>query len=393
MCRAGIALSVLLAVAPLSRAAAEAGPDCLAVPEACTLAEVARAVNFFAGAAVASPEQVGVAETLGTHFNSLTPEDDLKWGALAPSVGVYDFAEADALVALAESVGARVRGHTLVWSRGPLPADLADAVNAAQDPAARLTELMNEHIQTVVGRYAGRVATWDVVNEPLQEYGAALNADLFSTTLGESYIDVAFAAAHAADPSAKLFLNEFFADYGDAKALGFIALVERLLARGVPLDGVGVQAHQNPQPFLTRPYDAAFPVFLASLAALGVQVELTELDVTLWWFRNEADPAAAQAEVYGQLVADCVALAACRGVTTWGVTDANTFLDRLFPWNTLAPNRPLLFDEAVAPKPAYFAVRDAVATRVPEPGPAALGAAAVAALVSLLRRRSARRYG
>lgn len=113
-------------------------------------------------------------------------------------------------------------------------------------------------------------------------------------------------------------------------------------------------------------------------------------DVTQWWFRGEPDPAAAQAEVYGRLVADCVALAACRGITVWGVTDADTFMDQTFPWSVLAPNRPLLFDGAAAPKPAYFAVRDAMATRVPEPDALAAGAAALFALAGTRRRRRRR---
>jgi endo-1,4-beta-xylanase len=386
-----MALAALLAGSATLLLAAEASADCATAPETCSLAEVATAADFFAGAAVLGPTQTGVAETIGPHFNSMTPEDALKWGELAATVGSYDFALADSLVDLAEAAGARVRGHALVWSRGPLPADLPDDVAGATDPAARLTELIETHIATVAGRYMGRIETWDVVNEPLAPYGsAALNDDLFAQTLGETYIDLAFEVAHAADPGAKLYLNEFFSDYGDVKAQAFLALVERLLARGVPLHGVGVQTHQNPQPSLVTPYDPDFPGFLAALAALGVEIEITELDLTIWWFRNEPDPLAAHGAVYGQLAADCVALPACRGITVWGVTDPDTFMDQTFPWNIIAPNRPLLFDDAVAPKPAYFAVRDAIATRVPEPQALLLGCVAWMALAGCSLRPSAR---
>ncbi len=334
--------------------------DC-ALPEAnCTLAEAAARAGVFAGAAV-NPrvDDPDTQFAVPTHFNSITAENAMKWGVLARRVGSYDFREADALVDFAGASGVRVRGHALLWGRGPLPADLVERVGSGPGQAARLREILVEHITTVAGRYAGRVESWDVVNEPLEVFGGGLDPNLFLGTLGPGYIAESFRAAHAADPQARLFLNEFFPDFGGAKARAFVALVEELVAAGVPIHGVGVQTHA----FLRPPPYPAFPGFLAELAALGLDVELTELDVLIVWSHAADDPLAAQAEHFAGLVGACLVLPACTGITTWGITDADTWLDSTPPFALLAPNRPLLFDEALAPKPAYFAVRDAFAAR------------------------------
>jgi hypothetical protein len=213
----------------------------------------------------------------------------------------------------------------------------------------------------VVGRYRGRVATWDVVNEPLAIATGTLDDNVFAATLGEAYIADAFRTAHAIDPDATLFLNEFLLTYGGDKADGLRALVARLRAAGVPVHGVGIQAHFFP--LLPLPTRAELEGFLGSLADLGVRIELTELDVALWHFRDHADPLIGQAAFYADVVAACMAVAACEGVTTWGLTDAGTWLDGFPPFSDTAPNRPLLFDGAGAAKPAYAAVRTALRAR------------------------------
>lgn len=358
--RARVLALAVVALAAALPAGAVVDRDC-ALPEAdCTLAETAARAGVFAGAAVDPPERSPyTAFAVPEHFNSVTAENAMKWGVLAQRVGSYDFSEADALVDFAEENGARIRGHTLVWGRGPLPSDLGVLVDAAADPAARLRQILTDHIARVVGHYAGRVESWDVVNEPLDVFTDRFDQNLFLRTLGPDYIAESFRAAHAADPAARLFLNEFFPDFGGAKAARFVALVRELLAAGVPLHGVGIQTHA----FLRPPPYPAFPGFLAELAALGVDVELTELDVLIVWFQAADDPEAAQADAFAGLTGACLALPACTGITTWGVTDADTWLDTTAPFAIVAPNRPLLFDESLAPKPAYFAVREVFASR------------------------------
>jgi endo-1,4-beta-xylanase len=345
--------------------------DCALPGADCTLAETARQAGVFVGAAIASPELPPEQATIPREFNSITAENAMKWGSLAPTVGNYDFGDADAIADFAASVGVRLRGHTLLWGKMQLPLDLDDTVEAATDPAAKLRELIDEHISTVVPRYRDVVAAWDVVNEPLTFFTADLDTDIFGRTLGEAYIDEAFHRAHELDPDARLFLNETFPFYGgvqpplDPKAQGFLDLVKRLLHRGVPIHGVGVQAHfdgifAGVVPLPTR---EEFEGFLRSLVDLGVAVELTELDVSIRYFRDDPDPLVRQAEFFGEVVAACMAVPNCEAVTTWGIDDSRTWLDFVSPFSFLAPHQPLLFDASLERKPAYFAVRDAVAAR------------------------------
>jgi endo-1,4-beta-xylanase len=343
--------------------------DCALPGADCTLAETARQAGVFVGATIGSPDLPAEQATIPRDFNSITPENAMKWGSLAPTVGNYDFADADAIADFAASAGVRLRGHTLLW-KNQLPADLEDTVEAATDPATKLRELIDEHLSTVVPRYRDVVAVWDVVNEPLHEFTGDLDLNIFGRTLGETYIDEAFRRAHELDSDAQLVLNEFFLSYGvgtpfEGKTRGFLDLVERLLDRGVPVHGVGVQAHFNglAPALIPLPTREEFEGFLRALADLGVFVELTELDVSTNYFRGDPDPFARQAEFYGEVVEACMAVPRCTAVTTWGIDDSRTWLDRWWLSAPLAPHEPLLFDAALEPKPAYFAVRDAVAAR------------------------------
>jgi endo-1,4-beta-xylanase len=342
----------LLAAATLLVWAGPAGgvveQDCALPGADCTLAETARQAGVFVGAAIASPDLPAEQTTIPRDFNSITAENAMKWGSLAPTVGNYDFGDADAIADFAAFVGVRLRGHTLLW-RDQLPADLEDTVEAATDPAAKLRELIDEHISTVVPRYRDIVAVWDVVNEPLTVFTADLDPNIFGRTLGEAYIDEAFHRAHELDPDAQLFLNEFFDFYGlgtplEQKAKGFLDLVERLLDRGVPVHGVGVQAHFNGfvPGLIPLPTRVEFEGFLRALADLGVVVELTELDVSINYFQGDPDPLARQAEFYGEVVGACMAVPNCTAVTTWGIDDSRTWLDRVQPFSILAPHEPLL---------------------------------------------------
>jgi len=343
--------------------------DCALPGADCTLAETARQAGVLVGAAIATPDGIREKTTVPRDFNSITAENAMKWGELAPTVGSYDFAEADAIADFAASQGVRLRGHTLVWW-SQMPADLEDEVEAAADPAARLRELIDEHLSTVVPRYRDVVTVWDVVNEPLAQYTGDLDPNIFWRTLGETYIDEAFHRVHELDPDAQLVLNDFLFFYGlgtpfDQKARGFLDLVQRLLDRGVPVHGVGVQAHfyGAAVDLLPLPTREEFEGFLRALADLGVDVELTELDVSLNYWRGDPDPFARQAEFYGEVVAACMAVPNCTDVTLWGIDDSRTWLDVVPPMNAAGPHHPLLFDASLEPKPAYFAVRDAVAAR------------------------------
>lgn len=320
-----------------------------------SLADAARAAGLAIGSTVDADTSAPRRALVAAEFSSVTIENSLKWAPLSPSPGIWDFTAADAQVAWAETGGLRVRGHTLFWDRlNGRPSWLAADVTGSSDPAAQLTMRMEEHAAEVVGRYAGRLAQWDVVNEPLEQAGTNLDAtNFFYQVLGEDYLDIAFHAAHAADPTAELFLNEVLSEGINAKFNALVSLVEGMIARGVPVHGVGLQGHFF---FGTLPYDALVSR-LERLTALGVKVEFTEVDVPLPLFDTQPYPLAAQAEAWADIVAACAAVPGCTGVTAWGSDDGDTWLDTFSLTAAAGPNRPLLFDAALAPKPAYDSVK------------------------------------
>jgi len=309
------------------------------------------------------------ATVLGREFDSLTPYTAMKWGQIHPDPKRYDFSGADALVDFARAHRMRVRGHTLVWGGAADPPNPA-YVNAASSPA-ELRRLMSEHITTVMQRYAGRVDRWDVVNEPITVLGEAGESDglsdhVFLQQLGPGYIAEALAIAHAADPKARLFVNDFFVLKPGPKQDRYFRLVRELLNAGVPLHGVGFQGHLAFLP-AAPPGDVDFPTqdeieaTLARFGALGVDVEITELNVHTWRFSGDrAARLERQREIYAGAVRACAAVAACKAVTVWLFTDR-------YPTSIEAAlnldGEPLLFDNDYAPKPAYFGVRDALAER------------------------------
>jgi len=326
----------------------------------CTLGKQASRIGFFVGGI--SGDRPGgssvivdpaFAFALTHNFNSVTVENVLKWGHLSTVPGVYDFERADKVVDFAEAHKLRLRGHTLIWSRiTGQPRWLADEVQAADDPAAYLHDLIEKHVDTVVGRYRGRIAVWDVVNEPLQLFGTELDPhSVFTQVLGPEYIDIAFRAARRADPDALLAMNETLVINNDEKFGAFLFLVWQLKTQGTPIDVIGLQGQFILQP---PPSRAALRMKLEMLASLGVTVEITELGIPVGFYKDEPDPLAAQAAAYEDVFGACLDVPACTGVTTWGVYDGETWLDSFFPW--LPPARPLLLDERFERKPAYDAV-------------------------------------
>ena len=331
-----------------------------------TLAEEATRRGVWLGTALRSLTEEPVDEVVPRHFNSTTPASALEWGQLLrdQESGEYDFSAADALVDYARERGARVRGHALIWGRFPgrgHPAGLEERLGQADDPAVLLRRIMREHIDAVMGHFRGRVASWDVVNEPMARLTSGLDNSVFYRTLGRGFVGEAFRMAHEADPRAELFLNEQFLRYQDARQAAFLALVDEMLADGVPLHGIGIQSHV----VLSRVDIPAFTKFLRAIESRGLAIELTELDVRLRLFGGAQDPYAAQGEEYRALAQACLGVEACRGITVWGISDADTWLDELPPFRWLKPNAPLLFDEALRRKPAYEGVLRALLTRDP----------------------------
>jgi endo-1,4-beta-xylanase len=341
-----LALLILLLGLPVLAGAQPADP--------CTLRSLAERTAVRIGAFYGEGSQT--AEFRAVHareFDSLTA--GLYWSVTEPAQGSFHFAAPDAAVAFAEANGQRVRGHPLVWGRLALPA-WVNTITSADD----LRTAMTEHIRTVMQHYAGRVAQYDVVNEPLTVFGDAGDTDglenyVFLRLLGPGYIADALRSARAADPHVRLFVNEFGVERPGPKQDRFFRLVHDLLRDGAPLDGVGFQTHVA-LPILGGPPPAAGEIEAAMrrFTALGVQVELTEMDVVL----PDRSPCQLdwQRGVYHGVLAACLRVAGCTGLTVWAISDAYTWIRDFFG----VDGAPLLFDESFLPKPAYFGVRAAL---------------------------------
>ncbi|MFE6337433.1 endo-1,4-beta-xylanase [Streptomyces sp. NPDC057798] len=326
-------LGGLLLAAPAAHAADE------------PLRDLAAAKGKVIGTAVTGSKLTGTyGEIAAREFNALTPGNAMKWESVEPARGSFNWAEADRIVEFAEANGQEVRGHTLVW-HSQNPGWLTNGTWTA----AQLRQLMTDHIATEVGRYKGRLATWDVVNEPFNEDGT-YRQSLWYNGLGADYIAQALTAARAADPGAKLYINDYNVEGVNAKSTALYNLVKSLKERGVPIDGVGLQAH-----LILGQVPSTLQQNIQRFADLGVDVAITELDIRINLPADSAE-LAQQATEYKQVVGACVAVARCVGVTVWGFTDSDSWIPDTFPGQGAATP----YDENYAPKPAYHAIAEAL---------------------------------
>lgn len=327
------------------------------VASGCTLRRTAARAGVFVGSA-ASPAYFSDAtytRLLGDEFSSITPENEMKWSLIHPAPDTYDFTAADAVVDFAEAHGMRVRGHTLAWYQQN-PAWLTGTA-WTRDEAI---ELLHDHIATVVGHYKGRVQQWDVVNEAFR--AGTYQRNPWYDAIGPEYIDLAFQFAHEADPDAELFYNDYSIEWHSPKSDAVVAMVTSMVARGIPIDGVGMQMHvtgSGAQKW-DAPDAAALAEQMARYEAVGLDVELTEMDVRLPTPATE-EGLQAQAEAYRLAGETCVAAPNCTGITVWGFTDAHSWVPSTFAgWGAAC-----LWDENYRTKPAYGALRQGLATGWP----------------------------
>jgi endo-1,4-beta-xylanase len=309
---------------------------------------------------------------VAAQFNTISPENQLKWGLIHPRPDGYNFEPADRYVAFGEKHKMFIVGHCLVW-HSQTPQWVFQ--NAEGQPLTResLLERMREHIRTVVGRYKGRIGGWDVVHEALNEDGTMRQSPWYRI-IGEDFLLKAFQFAHEADPKAELYYNDYNLE-NEAKRKGAVELVRKLQAGGAAISGVGLQGHDRMDWPTVRQQAETIEAF----AALGVKVHITELDVDVLprtQRQNTADVSATAAgtaasnpytaglpeemqqglakryaELFEVFVKHRDSIAR---VTFWGVTDGDSWLNN-FPTRGRT-NYPLLFDRDGKPKPAFDAV-------------------------------------
>jgi endo-1,4-beta-xylanase len=229
------AAALLVAGAVVAASGAALIPAQAAVPG--SLGALAAARGRYFGSATDNPElsDAPYVAILGSEFGQITPGNSMKWDATEPSPGQFSYGKADTIVNLAQSKNQIVRGHTLVWH-----SQLAGWVNSV--PASQLLTVMRNHVTNVATHFAGKINSWDVVNEPFNEDGTRRRS-VFQTGIGDSYIAEALRAAHAADPKAKLCVNDFNVEGISAKSTAMFNLVVSLKSQRVPIDCVGMQAH------------------------------------------------------------------------------------------------------------------------------------------------------
>jgi endo-1,4-beta-xylanase len=286
-----------------------------------------------------------------------TPELHMKWSSLSSQPGVYDFATADNFVAFCRTNRLKVRGHTLVW-HDALPPWVVSQLTPATGQA-----IMTEHIHKVAAHFAGQLYSWDVVNEvldPGSHRPDGLRDTPWLENCGVDYIETAFRTAAAADPKAMLVWNENYLEvsngFGRPKRTAMLALLDKMLARGVPIQGVGIEAHLRADQAAVLG-DESYEAFLADLGRRGMKIFITELDIQD--VALAPDPQVrdqAVADLYGKFLSASLRQPAVKGIVTWGLADRFTWIAGYRPRKDGLPVRPLPFDADCRPKAAYYEI-------------------------------------
>jgi endo-1,4-beta-xylanase len=339
--------------------------------------------DFLVGAAlnesVFTEQNAAEAALVKQQFNSISPENCLKWESVHPEPGKFDFSLADRYVEFGQKNKMFIIGHNLIW-HSQTPRWVFQDANGNSISRDALIARMREHILTVVGRYKGNIGGWDVVNEAVNEDGS-LRDSPWRRIIGDDYLFYAYKFAHEADPDAELYYNDYSLE-NLPKQNGAIALIKKLQAQGVKISGVGLQGHYKMDWPTTNQLDETISAF----SKLGVKVMITELDMDLlpsatsWQGADVSMNFAAQAELnpytnglpnsvqqeLAQRYADLFSVFVkhrrdIARVTFWGVTDADSWLN---DWPVRGrTSYPLLFDRNCRTKPAFDAVLKVALTK------------------------------
>ncbi|MFC5289671.1 endo-1,4-beta-xylanase [Actinokineospora guangxiensis] len=288
---------------------------------------------------------------LAKEFNSVSAENQMKWDFLRPEPGVYRFGPADDIVAFAKRNNQVVRGHTLLW-HSQNPAWLTEGGYTK----AQLKQILRDHIRTVVGRYKGKIQQWDVANEIFDDQGVLRSQDnIWIRELGPGIVADAFRWARQADPKAKLYFNDYNVEGINAKSNAYYALIQDLLAQGVPVDGFSTQGHLS----LRYGFPGDLTDNLRRFARLGLETAITEVDVRMDLAPGATptpEQLAKQAEYYQRMLDGCLSVSSCNSFTIWGFVDKYSWVPVFFPSEGAAT---IMWDD-FSRKPAYHALRDSL---------------------------------
>ena len=360
LARGPVTVGLSMALAAASGACGSSAPTATAPTTPSTAPSIAASAapalkdlagDRYFGTAVALPQlgrDQAYAKVTADQFSQVTAENAMKWQLVEPVRGQFDWSGADEIVTFAQAHDQSIRGHTLVWHN-----QLPDWLTAGSFSSAELKTILKDHITTEMSRYKGKIYAWDVVNEAFNDDGT-WRESIWYKGLGQEYIADALRWAHEADPTAKLYVNDYNVESIGAKSDAWYDLVKSLKAAGVPLDGMGFQGHFE----LQYPFPSDMTQNMQRFADLGLDVAVTELDVRM------ATPATAaeltqQADYYRQTAAACLAVKSCVGITVWGFGDRYSWVPYSFPGQGAA----CLYDENLAPKPALVAVQEAFSAK------------------------------
>ncbi|KAG9205950.1 hypothetical protein G6514_006228 [Epicoccum nigrum] len=300
----------------------------------------------FIGTALTIRNETAEPQIVDQDFNSVTPENAMKWESTEPSRNNFTFAGGDAVVAFAKKYDTEIHCHTLVWH-----SQLPTWVSGGGFDNKTLISIMENHIKNVAGRWKGACTRWDVVNEALNEDGT-YRESVFLDTIGEAYIPIAFRLAAKYAKGSKLYYNDYNLEYNGAKTEGAKRIVKLIKSYGVRIDGVGYQAHLSSEATPTAPGPTpdqkTLEAALEATSKEGVDVVYTEIDVRM---NTPATPEKlkVQAKAYERIAKSCIAVKRCVGMTVWGISDKYSWIPGVFPSEGAA----LLWDDNYAKKPAY----------------------------------------
>jgi GH35 family endo-1,4-beta-xylanase len=313
-------------------------------------------------AARSGPVQLGTALNSGgldtpayldavRRYDAVTPESALKLDVLQPSQGRYDFAFGDRMVSWSRANGLPMHGTTLIWcDDSVLPGWLSSRAWTRDE----LVAVMRDHVTTVMDHFEGRVPAWDVVNEAFASGGGRRDC-LWQRVIGDEWVELALRAARAADPGAQLFYNETAADFPNAKFGAVEGMAKDFKARGVPLDGIGLQYHllngSAPLQFLAE--DA-----MRRIEALGLALHVSELDAFISQFGGTLQEGLdRQAQAFQTVASACQAVAACFRITLWGAADH-------WSWRGV-DQRAVALDREYGEKPGWWGIQEAIRPAAP----------------------------